>query len=31
MRVMKRPDAFRKFADLDDDQIDKLLGELDDE
>ncbi len=30
-RVMERPDAFRKFASLDDAAIDKLLEELDDE
>jgi HTH-type transcriptional regulator, competence development regulator len=27
-RVMERPDAFRKFATLDDETIDKLLEEL---
>ena len=30
-RVMERPDAFRKFASLDDKTIDKLLEELGDE
>ncbi len=30
-RVMERPDAFRKFASLDDKTIDKLLDELGDE
>lgn len=30
-RVMERPDAFRKFATLDDQTIDKILGELGDE
>ena len=30
-RVMERPDAFRKFADLDDDDIDRLLGQIDEE
>lgn len=30
-RVMERPDAFRKFASLDDKAIDKLLEELGDE
>jgi len=30
-RVMERPDAFRKFADLDDKEIDRLLGEIDEE
>jgi hypothetical protein len=25
-RVLERPDAFRKFASLDDDTIDRLLG-----
>jgi len=29
-RVMERPDAFRKFADLDDDKLDGLLEKLDD-
>jgi transcriptional regulator with XRE-family HTH domain len=29
-RVMQRPDAFRKFANLDDGQIDALLRTLDD-
>ena len=29
-RVMERPDAFRKFADLDDDKLDDLLEKLDD-
>lgn len=29
-RVMQRPDAFRKFADLDDKQIDDILKKLDD-
>lgn len=28
-RVMQRPDAFRKFADLDDKQIDNILKKLD--
>ena len=28
-RVMERPDAFRKFADLDDDKLDELLEKLD--
>ncbi len=28
-RVMERPDAFRKFANLDDADIDRLLGEID--
>ena len=28
-RVMERPDAFRKFADLDDDKLDDLLEKLD--
>lgn len=28
-RVMERPDAFRKFADLDDKEIDRLLDEID--
>lgn len=27
-RVMERPDAFRKFADLNDKEIDRLLGEI---
>jgi HTH-type transcriptional regulator, competence development regulator len=27
-RVLERPDAFRRFADLDDRQIDELLGHL---
>ena len=30
-RVMERPDAFRKFADLDDKDIDRLLGQIDEE
>lgn len=30
-RVMERPDAFRKFADLTDEDIDRLLGELGEE
>ncbi|SRR5579883_1240318 len=30
-RVMERPDAFRKFASLDDKTIDKLLEDLGDE
>ncbi len=30
-RVMERPDAFRKFADLNDDDIDRLLGQIDEE
>lgn len=30
-RVMERPDAFRKFADLDDKEIDRLLEEIDEE
>ena len=30
-RVIERPDAFRKFAALDDDAIDKLLEELDED
>lgn len=30
-RVIERPDAFRKFADLDDKAIDRLLGEIDEE
>lgn len=30
-RVMERPDAFRKFADLDDKEIDRLLGEIEEE
>lgn len=30
-RVIERPDAFRKFASLDDEDIDKLLEELGDE
>lgn len=30
-RVMQRPDAFRKFAGLDDKQIDEILKNLDDE
>lgn len=30
-RVMERPDAFRKFAELDDAAIDKLLEGLDDQ
>lgn len=28
-RVMERPDAFRKFADLNDKEIDRLLDEID--
>lgn len=28
-RVMERPDAFRKFANLDDDKLDDLLEKLD--
>jgi transcriptional regulator with XRE-family HTH domain len=27
-RVIQRPDAFRKFADLDDKTMDRLLGEI---
>jgi transcriptional regulator with XRE-family HTH domain len=30
-RVMEGPDAFRKFANLDDKEIDRLLGEIDEE
>lgn len=30
-RVMERPDAFRKFADLNDKEIDRLLDEIDQE
>jgi transcriptional regulator with XRE-family HTH domain len=30
-RVMERPDAFRKFADLDDKEIDRLLEEIDED
>jgi hypothetical protein len=30
-RVIERPDAFRKFASLDDEAIDKLLEDLGDE
>lgn len=30
-RVMQRPDAFRKFAELDDREIDRLLDEIDEE
>ncbi len=30
-RVMERPDAFRKFADLTDDDIDRLLGQIEEE
>src|ERR1700722_10079203 len=30
-RVMERPDAFRKFASLDDKTIDRLLEELDED
>ncbi|MDB4777820.1 helix-turn-helix domain-containing protein [bacterium] len=30
-RVMERPDAFRKIANLDNDELDELLGKLDDE
>lgn len=30
-RVMERPDAFRKFADLDDETINRLLEEIDDD
>ena len=30
-RVLERPDAFRKFADLNDKEIDRLLEEIDDE
>jgi HTH-type transcriptional regulator, competence development regulator len=30
-RVMERPDAFRKFADLDDEDIDRLLGQIEEE
>ena len=30
-RVMERPDAFRKFASLDDDTLNKLLKDLDHE
>ena len=30
-RVIERPDAFRKFADLDDKEIDRLLEGIDDE
>jgi transcriptional regulator with XRE-family HTH domain len=28
-RVMERPDAFRKFAALDDEAMDRLIGEID--
>lgn len=30
-RVMERPDAFRKFANLDDVDIDRLLGQIEEE
>lgn len=30
-RVLERPDAFRKFADLDDKELDRLLDEIDEE
>ena len=30
-RVMERPDAFRKFAKLDDEKLNRLLDEIDDE
>jgi transcriptional regulator with XRE-family HTH domain len=30
-RIMQRPDAFRKFANLDDETIDRLLEEIDEE
>lgn len=30
-RVLQRPDAFRKLAQLDDETLDRLLGELDEE
>lgn len=30
-RVMERPDAFRKFAKLDDKDIDRLLGQIEEE
>ena len=30
-RVMERPDAFRKFANLDDEKMNRLLDEIDDE
>ena len=30
-RVMERPEAFRKFASLDDHNIDRLLDQIDDE
>ena len=30
-RVIERPDAFRKIANLDDDQLDRLLDGIDDE
>lgn len=30
-RVLERPDAFRKFADLDDKELDRLLGEIDED
>lgn len=30
-RVLERPDAFRKFSDLDDKEIDRLPGEIDEE
>jgi HTH-type transcriptional regulator, competence development regulator len=29
-RVIQRPDAFRKFAALDDETMDRLLGEIED-
>jgi hypothetical protein len=30
-RVIERPDAFRKFASLDDEDIDRLLKEIDED
>ena len=30
-RVLDRPDAFRKIAKLDDEQLDRLLGEIEEE
>ena len=30
-RVIERPDAFRKIADLDDEKLDRLLHDIDDE
>ena len=30
-RVIQRPDAFRKFAALDDETMDRLLGEIEDD